>query len=267
MKKIIITISALMISMITIFGCTNTFEAKSIISNTKNTQVQASKFSLSDAKNLLSDSLGKSAYKKLLSKPLELANRAKKIKAFYDLAYGDNYAHLYHPNNDLSINESEMLQGLPTDNSLCIILFGNKLNDDGSMSDKFIARSKTALAIANKYPNASILVTGGHTAGWNYNSEAVTGKQWLINHGINANRIITEELSWDTGSNILCSFTTSELRNHTEITNFVVVSSDYHIPRCCFCLMTYIYALGYDLPKSQGGRGYQLLGNLGAVLN
>jgi len=253
MKRLFILSCSLLICTVCIFGNVN--------------RVEASSYSLSEAKSFMSDCLGKDVYKKMLLKsPLELVNRAKKIKNFYDLAYGDGFANLYHPNADLSINEDEILQGLPDDNSLCIILFGNKLNDDGSMSDKFVARCKTALAMANKYPNALILVTGGHAAGWDLPAEAIVGKNWLVEHGIDENRIITEEVSWDTGSNILCSFTTSKLREHSEVTNFVVVSSDYHVPRCCFCLMSYIYAAGYDLPVSKGGRGYCFLGNLGAVI-
>jgi len=199
-------------------------------------------------------------------KTSEIRTRSKKILDFYNLANADGFTKFYHPNLDLSINEAEILTGLPNDNSLCIMLFGNKLNEDGTMSDKFIARSMTALAMANKYPNALIMVTGGHTAGLKYPSEAETGRKWLIDHGIDAGRIIIDPISWDTFSNILCTFTTSELSKHTEIQNFVVVSSDYHVPRCSIYLMTYIYAFGYDLPREQGGRGYQYLGNLGAVL-
>lgn len=63
-------------------------------------------------------------------------------------------------NTDMNVN----VDGLPNDDSLCITVLGVALNDDGTMKDELVGRLQTALASAQKYPNAYVAVTGGGTA-------------------------------------------------------------------------------------------------------
>ena len=70
------------------------------------------------------------------------------------MKYGD------YVNTDMNVN----VDGLPNDDSLCITVLGVALNDDGTMKDELVGRLQTALASAQKYPNAYVAVTGGGTA-------------------------------------------------------------------------------------------------------
>ena len=49
-------------------------------------------------------------------------------------------------------------------------VLGFALNDDGIMKDELVGRLQTALASAQKYPNAYVAVTGGGTAKNNPNA-------------------------------------------------------------------------------------------------
>ena len=69
-------------------------------------------------------------------------------------------------NTDMNVN----VDGLPNDDSLCITVLGVALNDDGTMKDELVGRLQTALASAQKYPNAYVAVTGGGTAKNNPNA-------------------------------------------------------------------------------------------------
>ena len=67
-------------------------------------------------------------------------------------------------NYHMPIYEDVLPDGLPLDDSLCIVIMGYGLNPDGSMQPELIGRLETALACAVRYPNAYVLCTGGGTA-------------------------------------------------------------------------------------------------------
>ena len=67
-------------------------------------------------------------------------------------------------NSDLPVHENRLPNGLPDDDSLCIVVLGFELNDDGTMKEELIGRLQVALAGARQYPNACVLCTGGGTA-------------------------------------------------------------------------------------------------------
>ncbi len=58
----------------------------------------------------------------------------------------------------------ELPDGLPVDDTLCLVVLGFQLNPDGTMRGELIERLKTALAASEKYPQALIVCTGGGTA-------------------------------------------------------------------------------------------------------
>ena len=80
------------------------------------------------------------------------------------MEYGD------YVNTDMNVNVDVLPDGLPNDDSLCITVLGFALNDDGTMKDELVGRLQTALASAQKYPNAYVAVTGGGTAKNNPNA-------------------------------------------------------------------------------------------------
>ena len=100
-------------------------------------------------------------------------------------------------------NEIRLPDDLPQDDSLCIVVMGFALNYNGSMSAELLGRTKTALASAEKYPNAYILCTGGGTARGNYAvTEAGQMAAWLREQGIAQERIIVENRSYSTEQNV-----------------------------------------------------------------
>ena len=120
--------------------------------------------------------------------------------------------------------------GLPTDDSLCIVVLGFQLLPDGGMSDELVGRCETALACAEQYPQARIAVTGGGTA-WQNRSVTEAGRmaEWLIRQGIAEDRILIEARSLTTADNAV--FTAELLREQApEVKTVAVVSSDYHLP-------------------------------------
>lgn len=131
------------------------------------------------------------------------------------------------------INKGILPDGLPDDNSLCIVVLGYQLNADGTMKDELIGRLETALDNADKYPNAYILVTGGGTASANSSAtEADCMAEWLIENGIAEDKVIIENMSKTTAENALFSYAILD-RDYPEVSSIAIVTSDYHIPLGC----------------------------------
>ncbi|MCQ2542310.1 MAG: YdcF family protein [Lachnospiraceae bacterium] len=131
------------------------------------------------------------------------------------------------------INKDILPDGLPDDNSLCIVVLGYQLNADGTMKDELIGRLETALDNADKYPNAYILVTGGGTASANSSAtEADCMAEWLIENGIAEDKVIIENMSKTTAENALFSYAILD-RDYPEVSSIAIVTSDYHIPLGC----------------------------------
>lgn len=127
------------------------------------------------------------------------------------------------------LNETNLPDGLPDDNSLCIVVLGYQLNPDGTMREELIGRLETALLAANKYPNAYVLVTGGGTAAKDATAtEADSMALWLMDNGINKDRIIIENRSMTSADNALFSYRIMR-DSYPEISNVAIVTSDYHV--------------------------------------
>ena len=129
-------------------------------------------------------------------------------------------------NTELNINDGLLPDGLPEDDSLCIVVLGFQLESDGSMAPELRGRCETALACAEKYPRALIAVTGGGTA-WQSPgaTEAGVMAAWLTEHGISPERIIAEDASMTTADNAV--FTCRILRERCpQVRSLAVVSSD-----------------------------------------
>ena len=128
----------------------------------------------------------------------------------------------------VTVNE-ELPDGLPEDDSLCLVGLGFQLNPDGTMRDELIERLKVILAAAVKYPDAVIVCTGGGTAANNPSAtEAGQMAEWLISHGADPSRVIAEEHSLTTAQNAVCTFDILE-KKHPQVRQIAIISSDYHI--------------------------------------
>ena len=131
------------------------------------------------------------------------------------------------------VHQNILPDGLPNDKSLCIVVLGYKLKDDGSIQDELAGRLKVALDSAKKYPNAYVLVTGGGTANKKSGvTEAGKMAEWLIKKGLKKDRILKETDSKTTVENVKYSYTLMS-RDHPEIKGIAVITSDYHIRRGC----------------------------------
>ena len=66
--------------------------------------------------------------------------------------------------DSFTLNYDVLPDGLPDDDSLCLVVLGFQLEEDGTMREELIERLKVAKRCAEKYPNALIVCTGGATA-------------------------------------------------------------------------------------------------------
>lgn len=149
-------------------------------------------------------------------------------------------------NTDMTIYPEVLPDGLPKNNSLCIVVLGYELAADGSMKPELIGRLETALRSAEKYPDAYIACTGGGTARNNKSvTEADQMARWLMDNGIAPERIIVENKSYSTTQNAI--YTCGILaESYPHITHLALVTSDYHLPRASLLFHTQAVLATYE---------------------
>ena len=135
----------------------------------------------------------------------------------------------WHACNAMDIPADVLPDGLPEDNSLCIVTLGYALNPDGTMQPELVQRLEVALCSARKYPNAYIAVTGGGTAAKSDETEAEAMARWLVSHGIDEERLIVEKESLSTIYNAVNTYGIL-VREYPEVKEIAIVTSDYHVP-------------------------------------
>lgn len=136
-----------------------------------------------------------------------------------------------YADTEMVINTEKLPDTLPQDDSLAFVILGNALNDDGSVREELINRLKAGLACAEQYPNAWVVCTGGGTAKENKDvTEAGQMGAWLLEHGLEKNRLILEDRSQSTIEN--AQYTLDILgREHPRVHALAIVSSDFHVAR------------------------------------
>jgi hypothetical protein len=107
-----------------------------------------------------------------------------------------------------------------------IVILGYALGEDASMKPPLIERLKAGLAIAKKYPNSKIIVSGGVPKQGITEADAMS--KWLMEQGIPKERIILENNSTDTVENGLFSTAILERENLKDVT---LVTSASHMRR------------------------------------
>ncbi len=119
--------------------------------------------------------------------------------------------------------------GLPEDDTLCLVALGFQLNPDGTMRDELVERLKTLQTASEKYPKAVIVCTGGGTAADDTNAtEAGRMAEWLEANGVDSSRIVVENRSLTTAQNAIYTFDLLE-EQHPQVQQIAIISSDYHI--------------------------------------
>lgn len=159
-------------------------------------------------------------------------------------------------NSEMEVNEGVLPDGLPEDDSLCIVVLGFGLGSNGSMKPELIDRLQVALASAEKYPNAYVLCTGGETA---YDTPGVSEAEqmgaWLASNGISESRLILEDRSLSTAENAIYTHDLL-IRYYPRVSSIAIVTSDYHI-RWGFAMFTTVS----HYTAYQGSKSLKVAGN------
>lgn len=135
-------------------------------------------------------------------------------------------------NSRLPLTEKMLPDGLPEDDSLCIVILGYDLKDDGSMKEELIDRLVAGLSSALKYPNAFVAVTGGATSHVKGVTEAGQMAAWLRQRGIDDSRLIVENRSLSTIQNAQKVLRVLSC-DYPQVKSFALVTSDYHVRQGC----------------------------------
>ena len=149
-------------------------------------------------------------------------------------------------NTNPEIYSGVLPDGLPDDDSLCIVVLGFQLHPDGTMSEELLGRCETALRCLEKYPRALIAVTGGPTAWQNPGAtEAGVMADWFTEHGVSRERILAEAASRTTEDN--AAFTCALLRSeYPQVRSLAIVTSDYHLPLGMLLFQAQAYLYDYE---------------------
>jgi uncharacterized SAM-binding protein YcdF (DUF218 family) len=113
-----------------------------------------------------------------------------------------------------------------THSGRAIVTLGYLLNNDGSIAAPLLKRLKLTLSLANQYPKALIIVTGGLAKVGKTESYAM--KAWLVEQGISKDRIVEENKATNTIDNARLSL--ALLANHN-IQTATLVSASIHVHR------------------------------------
>ena len=180
-------------------------------------------------------------------------------------AWGDIMDYWDYANSRMEINLDRLPEDLPTDDSLCIVVLGFQLNEDGSMAPELLGRCALALQAAEQYPNAYLLCTGGGTARqYPVITEAGAMADWFRGRGVEESRLIVEDRSTTTEENALNALGILT-RQYPQIRSLAIVTSDYHLPLSClmFTETALLYRceygyMPYTVDANLGLQGYGL---------
>lgn len=155
-------------------------------------------------------------------------------------------------NGELDLRSGVLPDGLPEDDSLCIVVLGYQLTPTGKMSSELVGRMEVALDAAQKYPNAYILLTGGVTGSSNKSAtEAGRMASWLIANGIAESRVIRETQAYSTETNAINCLKLLR-KNYPQVKHLALITSDYH--------MAYSYMLFSARQQLQYGGELDMVG-------
>ena len=124
----------------------------------------------------------------------------------------------------LMVNAANMHVAALKDQGSTVIVLGAKINaDQPSLILK--RRLQAALDYANENPDCMIIVTGGQGKGEDY-AESTVMKNWLVENGLEMNRILEENQARNTGENL--KYSLKLLRQNSLSENVVIVTDSFH---------------------------------------
>ena len=127
-----------------------------------------------------------------------------------------------------SINEKQALTIYDKEDPVNIMVFGCRTYGY-TPGQSLEGRLQSALTLLEHYPNSSCVVSGGQGKNETV-SEAESMRAWLVEHGIDEDRIYKEDKSTDTLENIEYSFKVMEV-NDLSTDMIIGVSNRYHLAR------------------------------------
>lgn len=133
----------------------------------------------------------------------------------------------------------------------------------------FATRYITTIQLAQKYPNAKIIISGGagHTQ-FNGLSESIIGKHILLTAGIDNNRIVVEDQSRSTVDNALFTKLLVDKLHISNLDTVVLVTTASHMPRAMglFCHVGFTsitpYPTDYKAKNTLGRISFNFAQNL-----
>ncbi|PTL39129.1 ElyC/SanA/YdcF family protein [Alkalicoccus saliphilus] len=125
---------------------------------------------------------------------------------------------------ELSFN-TEVPEDLPDENHAFVVL-GYALSDEGEMEETLLERLKVAKEAAEQNPDSKLIVSGGVPR--QGITEADVMHEWLIEEGIEEDRIIKEDMATDTVENGLFSM---QIAEEEQIEDITMITSASHMRR------------------------------------
>ena len=111
-----------------------------------------------------------------------------------------------------------------------LLVLGAGVHADGSLSQILESRLQTALQLAQRYPHAQLLLSGGQ-GGSEPRAEAEAMRDYLTGHGLPASRLLLESRSRDTLQNMRLSRQLLSGRGVASPALVLLVTSDFHLYR------------------------------------
>ena len=146
-----------------------------------------------------------------------------------DSELGEKWSHIMDLWEEPVTVSGTLPEGLHEDDSLCLVALGFQLNPDGTMKEELTERLRVLYNEAIHYPEAVIICTGGGTAADAPEAtESGRMREWLIDQGLDPDRITAEDKSLTTAQNAVYSFNILE-EKYPRVKQIAIISSDYHI--------------------------------------
>lgn len=131
-----------------------------------------------------------------------------------------------------------------------ITIYGQTPKKNGTPSAGMLSRLERGLEMAEKYPEAKIILSGGDVR--TEYTEASVMKNWLLEQGVDESRIILDEAARDTYGNAIG---TLKALQEMDAHKVLLVGTMLHLPRAVTTTTLYAQHLGYDLTLDSAGGG------------
>lgn len=133
-----------------------------------------------------------------------------------------------------------------------IVVHGCNIDKEGKPCQTLLDRLDIAFYTANRFPNSTVIVSGGQGKDEPEN-ESTAMKKYLMSRGLPDKRIIEENKAESTWENLLYSM---KIMQNDDV-KVALVSSRYHIPRCLYLAQKLGYKNVYGI--SSGKKGFLYL--------